>query len=273
MSRLLDEFEQLLEHTLEDELFSWLPVNTPIQDTLYQILSVVASAQESTSDAILHGDFMIQVSQEDYPIWFANQVDLVNFSRTLMALCKKSGYHLDKPPAFHIMADPTQSSGSIEIAHIAPPEDASETQYLGSSTNYEKRQVFKSAPQAEVHAYLTNSDNEIFQLLKPVTNIGRREDNDIVLQDQKVSRQHAQIRRSHQHYLIFDLNSTGGTWVNNTRITQATLTSGDVISFAGVLLIYAEEVTVLEEEQTNDLNGTTSTPAIDKTDMSEEEQL
>ncbi len=114
--------------------------------------------------------------------------------------------------------------------------------------------------QVEIHAYLTNSNNQIFQLTKPVTNIGRREDNDIVIPDQKVSRQHAQIRISHQHYLIFDLNSTGGTWLNNNRITQATLTSGDVISFAGNLMIYAEDISTSDDEQTNDLNGNTSAP-------------
>ena len=72
-------------------------------------------------------------------------------------------------------------------------------------------------------------------------NIGRRQDNDVVIEDARVSRSHAQLRKVHDGYVIFDLNSSGGTFVNGLRITQQTLKAGDVISMAGVGVIYGED--------------------------------
>lgn len=57
----------------------------------------------------------------------------------------------------------------------------------------------------------------------------------------RVSRTHAQLRAVHGHYVLFDLNSTGGTYVNGQRISQHALKAGDVISLSGVPLIYGED--------------------------------
>lgn len=265
MPQLIDEFEHLMEHTLEDRLFAWLPDQVSLNDTVYQILAAVADIHQTAPESALRGDFMVLVSPQDYPLWFANQVDLVNFSRMLVSVCNQVGYHLDKPPAFHIMSDQKMAAGGIEIHPVQIESERGETQYLGNIPPVEQPRpvapIKTKAP--EIQAFLTTNQNEVYQINKPVTNIGRREDNDIYIQDQRVSRQHAQIRRGHQHFMIFDLNSTGGTWVNNNRITQAELKSGDVISIAGNILIYAEELVHPSDadEETNDLNGTTSTPS------------
>jgi len=84
-------------------------------------------------------------------------------------------------------------------------------------------------------------ENEILPLRDAVINIGRRIDNHIILNDPRISRSHAQLRAVRGHYVIFDLNSTGGTSVNNQRVEQQTLKPGDVISLAGVPLIYGED--------------------------------
>ncbi len=52
-----------------------------------------------------------------------------------------------------------------------------------------------------------------------------------------------ELRAIRGRYVLFDLNSTGGTFVNGQRITQFTLRPGDVISLAGVTIIYGEETT------------------------------
>lgn len=64
--------------------------------------------------------------------------------------------------------------------------------------------------------------------------IGRGLDNDIILDDARVSRRHAQLRRRYGQYVLYDLDSTGGTAVNGRPIREAALESGDVLSFAGV---------------------------------------
>lgn len=92
-------------------------------------------------------------------------------------------------------------------------------------------------------AYLIVNGSQIFPLGKTVLNIGRSTNNDLVLDDLKVSRSHAQLRLINSRYVIFDLDLTGGTYVNDQRVTQNVLYPGDVISIAGVPLIFGQEPT------------------------------
>lgn len=58
-----------------------------------------------------------------------------------------------------------------------------------------------------------------FRLTKGVTTIGRDPGNDIVLSDTQTSRRHAEIQRRDNEFLIADLGSTNGTFVNESRVT------------------------------------------------------
>jgi pSer/pThr/pTyr-binding forkhead associated (FHA) protein len=96
-----------------------------------------------------------------------------------------------------------------------------------------------------VNAFLIVNGTETFPLTGSVVNIGRRETNQLVINDPRVSRNHAQLRAVHGVYILFDLNSTGGTYVNGMRVYQQNLQAGDVISLAGVALVYGEDTTNL----------------------------
>jgi pSer/pThr/pTyr-binding forkhead associated (FHA) protein len=84
-------------------------------------------------------------------------------------------------------------------------------------------------------------NSEVFPLNKELTNIGRKLDNHIVIQDPRVSRNHAQIRIVDDQYILLDLNSTGGTTVNGSKISKSVLYSGDSISLAGVNLKFVQD--------------------------------
>ena len=61
--------------------------------------------------------------------------------------------------------------------------------------------------------------------------IGRHGDNELVLRDSRASRQHAQIVSDGGAYLVEDLASTYGVFVNGSRVTRSKLRSGDRIEF------------------------------------------
>jgi pSer/pThr/pTyr-binding forkhead associated (FHA) protein len=84
-------------------------------------------------------------------------------------------------------------------------------------------------------------NSEVFPLGKELTNIGRKLDNHIVIQDPRVSRNHAQIRVVDDQYILLDLNSTGGTTVNGSKISKSVLYSGDAISLAGVNMKFVQD--------------------------------
>jgi pSer/pThr/pTyr-binding forkhead associated (FHA) protein len=82
---------------------------------------------------------------------------------------------------------------------------------------------------------------QVFALEQSVINIGRRPDNHLVIDDPRISRTHAQLRLIKSRFVIFDLDSTGGTFVNGLRVRQSYLFPGDVISLSGVPLVYSQD--------------------------------
>jgi DNA-binding NtrC family response regulator len=64
---------------------------------------------------------------------------------------------------------------------------------------------------------------------QPSVTLGGSDDNDLVLDDEKASREHARIFQEGDDWLIEDLHSTNGTWVNHVRCRIAWLKSGCTI--------------------------------------------
>src|SRR5207249_3156551 len=79
------------------------------------------------------------------------------------------------------------------------------------------------------------------ELVKAETRIGRgRPQSDLILDDMRVSREHALLRQSGSSYVIVDLNSGNGTRVNGKRISECTLVHGDIITIGDYMLTYHE---------------------------------
>lgn len=72
-----------------------------------------------------------------------------------------------------------------------------------------------------------------YSIKKGTTAIGRRSDNDIVLDHPAVSNQHARLNFE-DNYFLTDLRSSNGTFINGKKILHAKLSDGDVINFAGI---------------------------------------
>jgi hypothetical protein len=75
------------------------------------------------------------------------------------------------------------------------------------------------------------SKNETLQLRRRHTTIGRSVENDIVLtDDDRVSRNHAEIVRQGNQLMLLDCGSRNGVWLNHQRITEAVeIKTGDRI--------------------------------------------
>lgn len=88
--------------------------------------------------------------------------------------------------------------------------------------------------------------SQVLPLDKEVVSIGRGSDNDLVLHEPTVSRHHAKLVARRGRYTIADLNSASGTFINGEPVRQQVVRSGDIISLAGVSLLYVENHTKLE---------------------------
>src|SRR5260370_11857496 len=82
---------------------------------------------------------------------------------------------------------------------------------------YPQAAPLPSLPQAWLTIRLPQMAQKVYHIEKPVVNIGRQLTNDIIVEDKRVSRYHAQIKyKANGQFAIFDLGSTNGITINGT---------------------------------------------------------
>ncbi len=90
-----------------------------------------------------------------------------------------------------------------------------------------------------------------FPLEGDVLTIGREASNPIAINDAEVSRKHTQLVFQGGKYIVTDLGSTNGTFVNGTRLTgQQVLQSGDIISLGEQINLLYEAVQAVDPNAT-----------------------
>ena len=77
-----------------------------------------------------------------------------------------------------------------------------------------------------------------FLLDSDLTLVGRHPDSDIFLDDVTVSRRHAEFYRSGNRFMVRDVGSLNGTYVNRERIEEADLTGGDEVQVGKFRLVF-----------------------------------
>lgn len=91
------------------------------------------------------------------------------------------------------------------------------------------------------------------KLDKPAFSMGRKPDNDIVLDNAAVSGHHCKMYESGGTWFVEDLNSTNGTFVNGKKTLKAGLKPGDIITLVKYSLVFTEDsapATAARPEQT-----------------------
>ncbi|MDH3943467.1 MAG: FHA domain-containing protein [Anaerolineae bacterium] len=106
-------------------------------------------------------------------------------------------------------------------------------------------------------------NTQLYSLDRIVTNIGRSLDNDIVIQDAHVSRNHAQIRYENDEYILYDMNSTGGTFLNNKKVDQSVLHVGNIITLTNVPMVFVGEQHNLKVRTEGDTSSLQELPPKD----------
>lgn len=82
-----------------------------------------------------------------------------------------------------------------------------------------------------VRIYPTSNIGQVVELTGQPLVVGRDSENHLAIPDDSVSRRHAIIEANDQGYVVTDLDSTNGTYVNNTRVATRQLYPGDRVRF------------------------------------------
>ena len=156
---------------------------------------------------------------------------------TLQLSAKKANMIFSESPILQVVADPSAKGVNIQ-AEFSPPASGNpltsqmETEQSGSDTSKEGK-----SPEA----FLIVNGLTTYLLTMSVVNIGSSPENQVVLTDPGISSLHAQLRVNNSHFVIFDLGSRGGTFVNGVVVSSQILKPGDVIKLGGQLLVFGQE--------------------------------
>jgi pSer/pThr/pTyr-binding forkhead associated (FHA) protein len=77
-----------------------------------------------------------------------------------------------------------------------------------------------------------------FLLDQPTTSAGRHPESDIFLDDVTVSRRHAEFRREGGEFVVVDVGSLNGTYVNREPVDTAVLANGDEVQIGKFRLVF-----------------------------------
>lgn len=154
-------------------------------------------------------------------------------------LASEAGLALEVSPIVRILCDEDVPPRDVRIDARWMPDEADEmerTREMEASDKPASDQMAATAPRGR--PFLVLEGRRHVNLTQPVVSIGRALDNDVIIEDPRVSRHHTQLRQRYGHYVLYDLGSSGGTKINGYPIEECVLHSGDVISLAGIQIIY-----------------------------------
>lgn len=155
-------------------------------------------------------------------------------AEVLEGVLLEQGFEIIHQPHITLATDPTLKDDDIRVIgwHSSNPL------MLVEQMSAKEESDTQSPPSG---AFLVVEGREHFSLKLPLVRIGRRLDNDLVLDDPHVSRAHFQLLARNRRYMLKDLGSTSGTRINGKKVGERFLQPGDVISAGGVDLIYGED--------------------------------
>lgn len=248
MKHILENLENRLQKLVEASI-GFFPWNQPQKTVAIRIINELRAKVSflAESGQPIPNVFITQVNPEVYHALMSEPVWIEDIKKVLYETAFESGLSFAGPIHFELVP--------VNQYRV----DEFNLQYNSNLHEIERTSVMKVTPVNEIEqetikkrAFLILKNNEIYNLEQGIIQIGRKRENHLMIDSPHISRAHAQIRLIADQYMIFDLNSTGGTYLNGNRITQAPLRAGDVISLAGYDLVYGEENQIVspDEEQT-----------------------
>jgi len=233
-----DQLEAKLQSLFEDKIMAILPGRTQ-EDKIVQKLATALKQNtivQKDNNPVAPNVFTLIVSPSAGPKWKDPQVTKA-LTDVISAAAKEVGLKIEDQPTITVTINETFTEQDVSVIASHKLESMEETK--GMATGIEKNE--ENNDRIPENAFLIVEGVKIFPLVDPVVNIGRRLENHLVIDDPRISRNHSQLRAINGRYVLFDLNSTGGSFVNGQRTNQTVLYPGDVISLAGVALIFGQD--------------------------------
>jgi hypothetical protein len=231
------ELETRLQALIEVEFPKIVP-GKRVEDIIVQKIAVAIHANtiEAEDHSLLAPNTYTLILHPHAIAKWQDQQLLKLLLRSITTVAQEAGFRFIIAPTITISMNDNLSKNDAEVVASHRAEPMQDT----NATPLDTGSLDENGLMPE-NAFLIVEGVKVFPLMVPVVNIGRRLDNQLIIDDPRVSRNHAQLRAIKGRFVVFDLNSTGGTFVNGQRASQSVLYPGDVISLAGVTLIFGQD--------------------------------
>lgn len=186
--------------------------------------------------------YWVYLNPADYEALRDAQPDLpIDLARSLIDLAARANLRLPDQPVVEIQSDERIPRKQVSVAaqYVAQP-----TTPIGQTAEIvlaPSNAVRQAQDASSRQSFLILEGRRHTPLTKSVVTLGRALDNDVVVDDLRVSRHHAQLRLKQGRYVLYDTGSSGGTLVNQRPVSETVLNAGDVISLAGAQIIFGED--------------------------------
>lgn len=130
--------------------------------------------------------------------------------------------------------------------------------------------------------YHNDEPIKTYEFSNPIITIGRLPENDIPIASISISRRHVRIEQDAAHqYVLNDLNSLNGTFINNKKITKTNLADGDKITIGKYAIVVnitqeaeeASNVAVFEKRNDEIITDSDEIPVTNEEDDDISEEL
>jgi hypothetical protein len=243
----------------------------PVEIAKELVKAMLKNKQVSISQVYVPNVYRVFLHSSDWsPFASFGDAFLIELSKYLYAEGKKSGFTFLSKPSIELHSDDTVKlremfievdfDDSIEIIwDDSEDEEYSSSYPLEEAVEVEDWRERTNAFQGQLPLNLVNS-SELGRKLRYVLEIiqgpdsgkdftlrgdelyiGRHAQCEIVLRDPEVSRRHLKMSRMGSEWVMDDLGSTNGTWLNGQRVAKQALSPGDRVEIGQTVLLVREE--------------------------------
>jgi hypothetical protein len=242
----ISRFEGLVERIMEGGLTKLLRDQLHPAELAKKLGRAMEDGQRvGVGKVYVPNDYTVQLSPEDFGTYEPYRASFEReFAQYLVELARERHFTLPSRPIVRLLADDSVPKRQVRVAtHLVEPGKISVSSLDETLSGHTARLDLLSLDSAQIQqAWLSyeaggmEPERVLIDHL-PYT-LGRALDNDLVLEDRRVSRHHAQIKEIRRRLYVFDLESTNGTFVNRTRVKECVLNDGDVLSLGGCELTF-----------------------------------
>ena len=219
----------------------------PVQIAKRVIRAMEAHQTISLSKTFVPNSYVVSLAPSDFEGFEQYRRSLEqDLSEAVLGAARDRNYTLLAYPTVEIERDEDLPPGDMRVSCAlvdASGDEVSDPKALGAVESghtmvLDREKLLREKPRAPKAAITVRKGDQRRDIVlgaDPLA-IGRDPQNDITLDDRRVSRKHAEIRLRLGRYTLYDLQSTNGTYVNGRRVAEVVLADGDRLSIGGVEL-------------------------------------